>query len=81
MKKGGGSEFTIIIGPSNAVLVYALHNLENVLGLARFRVFVPKLYKIDTNLQDMWFQQDGATSHTTNVKINFLETKFGERVI
>ena len=43
MKKGGGSESTIIIGPSKAVLVYALHSLEYVLGLARFRVFVPKL--------------------------------------
>ena len=43
MKKDGGSESTIIIGPSQSVLVQALHSLENVLGLARFRVFVPKL--------------------------------------
>ena len=43
MEKGGGSESTIIIGPSESVLVYALHSLEYVLGLARFRVFVPKL--------------------------------------
>ena len=39
MKKGGGSENTIIIGLSKSVLVYALHNL----GIARFRVFVPEL--------------------------------------
>ena len=26
MKKGGGSESTIIIGPSKSVLVYALHS-------------------------------------------------------
>ena len=44
MKKGGGSESTIIIGPSKSVLVYALHSLEYVLGVARFREFVPKLY-------------------------------------
>ena len=44
MKKGDGSESTIIVGPSKSVLVYALHSLEYVLGLARFRVFVPKLY-------------------------------------
>ena len=44
MKKSGGSESTIIIGPSKSVLVYALHSLENVLGLARFRVFVPNMY-------------------------------------
>ena len=37
------SKSTIIIGPSKSVLVYALHSLEYVLGLARFRVFVPKL--------------------------------------
>ena len=43
MKMGGGSESTIIIGPSKSVLVYVLHSLEYVLGLARFRVFVRKL--------------------------------------
>ena len=31
MKKSGGSESTIIIGPSTSVLVYALHGLEYVL--------------------------------------------------
>ena len=35
----------------------------------------------DMDLEDMWFQQDGATSHTANVTINLLETKVGERVI
>ena len=45
MKKGSGSESTIIIGPSKSVLVYTLHSLEYVLGLARFRVFVPNLKK------------------------------------
>ena len=28
MKKGGGSESAIIVGPSKSVLVYALHSLE-----------------------------------------------------
>ena len=42
-EKGGGPASTIIIGPSKPVLVYALHSLEYVLGLARFRVFVPKI--------------------------------------
>ena len=32
-------------------------------------------------LADMWFQQYDATSHTANVTIHLLETKFGERVI
>ena len=35
---------TIIIGQSKSVLVCALHSLEYVLGLARFRVFVPNIY-------------------------------------
>ena len=55
MKKGGGSESTIIIGPSKSVLVYALHSLEYVLGLARFRVFVHKIiiiYPIRKTMQD-----------------------------
>ena len=28
MKKGAGSEYTVIIGPSKSVLVYAVHSLE-----------------------------------------------------
>ena len=44
MKKGSGSASAIIIGPSKSVLVYALHSLEYVLGLARFRVFAPNIY-------------------------------------
>ena len=35
----------------------------------------------DMDLEDMWFQQNGATSHTANVTINLLQTKFGECVI
>ena len=46
MKKGGGLESTIIIDPSKSVLDYALHSLEYVLSLARFWVFVPKLFYI-----------------------------------
>ena len=41
--------------------------------------FWPQLNDMD--LEDMCFQQDGATSHTAIVTINLLETKFGERVI
>ena len=29
----------------------------------------------------MWFQQDGATSHTARVTIDLFKGKFGERVI
>ena len=33
------------------------------------------------DLEEMWFQQDGVRSHTSNVTINVLETKFGECVL
>ena len=39
----------------------------------------PELDELDIN--DMWFQQDGATSHTARVTIDLLKGKFGERVI
>ena len=34
----------------------------------------------DMDMDNMRFQQDGATSHTANVTIDLLKTKFGERV-
>ena len=33
------------------------------------------------DINDMWFQQDSATSHTARVTIDLLKGKFGERVI
>ena len=36
----------------------------------------PELDKLDIN--DMWFQQDGAASHTSRVTIDLLKGKFGE---
>ena len=39
----------------------------------------PKLTQLD--LDNMWFQQDGATSHTANDTIELIREKFGDRVI
>ena len=39
----------------------------------------PELHELDIN--DMWFQQNGATSHKARVAIDSLKGKFGERVI
>ena len=39
----------------------------------------PELDELD--IHNMWFQQDGATSHTACVTIDLLKGKFGERVI
>ncbi|GFY74769.1 putative DD41D transposase [Trichonephila inaurata madagascariensis] len=41
--------------------------------------FWPELEYMD--LDSMWFQQDGATSHTAHVTIDLLKNKFDERVI
>ena len=35
----------------------------------------------ELDINDMWFQQDGATIHTARVTIDLLKDKFGERVI
>ena len=41
--------------------------------------FRPELEDMDLN--NMWFQQDGGTSHTAHVTIDLLQNKFDERVI
>ena len=33
------------------------------------------------NFEDLWWMQDGATSHTAKVVISFLTETFGERII
>lgn len=43
------------------------------------RYFFDQLHGLD--ISDMWFQQDGATSHTAGETIELLKSKFGERVI
>ena len=67
MKKGGGSESTIIIGPSKSVQVYTLHSLEYVLGLARFRVFVPNyiLYIWAGGIIGPFFFKDASNRNVT----------------
>ena len=38
--------------------------------------------QIDTmNVDDLWFQQDGATCHTSRLTIDLLRTKFNDRII
>ncbi|XP_018375528.1 PREDICTED: uncharacterized protein LOC108769183 [Trachymyrmex cornetzi] len=38
--------------------------------------------QIDTmNVDDLWFQQDGATCHTSRLTIDLLRTKFNNRII
>ena len=67
MKKGGGSESTIIVSPSKFVLVYALHSLEYILGLARFRVFVLKLLYIKKANLKMYISLSGIDCLVKNL--------------
>ncbi|GFX17801.1 uncharacterized protein TNCV_2292501 [Trichonephila clavipes] len=41
--------------------------------------FIPELNNHD--VQELWFQQDGATCHTARVLIYLLEDTFGDRLI
>jgi len=41
--------------------------------------FVPQLNGV--NVEELWFQQDGATCHTTRDTINLLQETFDERLI
>ncbi|GFY03717.1 putative DD41D transposase [Trichonephila clavipes] len=41
--------------------------------------FIPELNNHD--VQELWFQQDGAPCHTTSATIDLLKDTFGERLI
>lgn len=43
--------------------------------------FVPQLNELEVDLENVWFQQDGATCHTANDTIGLLAETFGERII
>ncbi|GFW79014.1 transposable element Tc3 transposase [Trichonephila clavipes] len=43
------------------------------------KFFIPELNNHD--VQELWFQQDGATCHTARVTINLLKDTFGDRLI
>ena len=54
-------------------------SVENVAAVQAYTTLWPELKDID--LDDLWFQQDGATSHTAHNTIDLLKSKFDERVI
>lgn len=43
--------------------------------------FIPALRRRSVNMDDVWFQQDGATPHTAGDVINFLTETFGDKFI
>ncbi|GFX75067.1 uncharacterized protein TNCV_1846391 [Trichonephila clavipes] len=42
-------------------------------------LFIPELHNHD--VQELWFQQDGAACHTARATINVLKDTFGDRLI
>ncbi|GFW26686.1 uncharacterized protein TNCV_2850761 [Trichonephila clavipes] len=42
-------------------------------------IFIPELNNHD--VQELWFQQDGATCHTARATIELLKDTFGDRLI
>ncbi|GFX22889.1 uncharacterized protein TNCV_2606311 [Trichonephila clavipes] len=63
-------------------LIHKCHNVT--VNGDRYRAmitnfFIPELNNHD--VQELWFQQDGATCHTARVKINLLKDTFGDRLI
>ncbi|GFV65280.1 transposase [Trichonephila clavipes] len=59
-------------------------NPESELNGDRYRVmitnfFIPELNNHD--VQELWFQQDGATCHTARATIDLLKDTFGDRLI
>ncbi|GFX64570.1 transposable element Tc3 transposase [Trichonephila clavipes] len=44
-----------------------------------YRFFIPELNNHD--VQELWFQQDGATCHTARATIDLLKDTFGDRLI
>ncbi|GFW31484.1 putative transposable element [Trichonephila clavipes] len=70
---------------SEANQVYVIHKCHNVtVNGDRYRVmitnfFIPELNNHD--VQELWFQQDGATCHTARATIDLLKDTFGDRLI
>ena len=62
--------------------------LENENGYAvtvnkeRYIEMLEVLFPVSVPIEsDEWFQQDGATCHTATVSLDFLRTRFGQRII
>lgn len=60
----------------------SINRRSQELGLSRSMItdfFWPEIEDMD--LDNMWFQQDGASSHTAHQTIDLLREKFGESII
>lgn len=55
-------------------------NKERYIRMMR-RFFIPKLQRLPVDQEHQWFQQDGATPHTANVTMQFLNETFPGRLL
>ena len=75
--------FVAVYGPASSLGRICFDRHVTVNG-NRYRSMITEYFWSqldDMDFEDMWFQQNVATSNTANVTNILLETKFGERVI
>ncbi|GFW48021.1 uncharacterized protein TNCV_2402081 [Trichonephila clavipes] len=63
-------------------LIHKCHNVTvngDRYGAMITNFFIPELNNHD--VQELWFQQDGATCHTARATIDLLKDTFGDRLI
>ena len=56
-------------------------NTREYLRIVRHNVIQREFRNLGINLQDVWWQQDGASSHTSNQTINYLRGRFSQKLI
>lgn len=56
-------------------------NSERYLGVLRKKLLPALRRRSDIDMKDVWFQQDGAAPHTSNMAIVWLERTFGTKLI
>ncbi|GFW32337.1 hypothetical protein TNCV_674961 [Trichonephila clavipes] len=59
-----------------------LVNLIHKFNGGRYRAMITKAPELNNHdVQELWFQQDGATCHTARATIDLLKDTFGDRLI
>ena len=73
---------TDVIGPFFFESVGSVQTLisDRYLNLLKGK-FLPALYRRKIDINNIWFQQDGATPHTAKHVLEWLHSMFGERLI
>ncbi|GFT75121.1 hypothetical protein TNCV_2244911 [Trichonephila clavipes] len=65
--------------PSSKTMATTLQSMVVGIEPMLTNFFIPELNNHD--VQELWFQQDGATCHTARAPIDLLKDTFGDRLI